>query len=88
VTDGRGREWVAVVLAVGLALALNLLMLGVLWDAVRSDTPGLSENATQVVIAAFGGIIGVLGAFLGYRAGTAAGRAEADRGEDPDNSGH
>jgi hypothetical protein len=49
-------------------LAINMLMFAVLWDALRSDTPGLSENATQVVIAAFGGVIGLLGAYLGARA--------------------
>src|SRR5262245_34302698 len=64
----QGRDVVAVVLAVGLALSINLLMFAVLWDALRSDTPGLSENATQVIIAGFGGIVGVLGAYLGARA--------------------
>lgn len=63
-----GRDWVAVILAIGIATALNLLMFAVLWDALRSDTPGISENATQVIIAAFGGIVGVLGGYVGGRA--------------------
>jgi hypothetical protein len=57
-----------VILAAGLVIALNMLMLAVLYDAVRSDTPGLSENATQVIIAGFGGIIGLLGGYVGGRA--------------------
>jgi hypothetical protein len=67
--EREGREWVAIILAVGIALALNLLMFGVLWDAIYSSESGLSENATQVIIAAFGGIIGVLGSYVGFRAG-------------------
>jgi sulfite exporter TauE/SafE len=62
------RDVVAVVLAISLGTAVNLLMFAVLWDALRSDTPGLSENATQVIIAAFGGIVGILGGYLGARA--------------------
>jgi predicted MFS family arabinose efflux permease len=64
----HARDVVAVVLAVSLGLAVNFLMFAVLWDALRSDTPGLSENATQVIIAAFGGIVGILGGYLGGRA--------------------
>jgi predicted PurR-regulated permease PerM len=63
-----GKEWVAIILAIGLATAINLLMFAVLWDALFSNEAGLSENATQIIIAAFGGIIGVLGSFVGYRA--------------------
>jgi sulfite exporter TauE/SafE len=62
------RDWVAVILALGIATAINMLMIAVLWDAVRSDTPGLSENSTQVIIAGFGGIVGILGGYLGGRA--------------------
>ena len=71
-----GRDAVAIILAIGLATAVNLLLLGVVWDAVRSDTPGLSENATQVIIAAFTGITGVLGGYVGGRA-VEAGRRQA-----------
>jgi len=63
------RDWVAVILAIGLCTAVNAVTLGVLYDAIRSQGPGLSENATQVLTGAFGGIIGILGAALGYRAG-------------------
>ena len=63
-----GRDWVAIILAIGIATAINLLMFAVLWDALFSNEAGLSENATQVIIAAFGGIIGVLGSFIGFKA--------------------
>jgi len=67
----KGRDVVAVVLAIGIATAINAVTLGVLYDAIRSAGPGLSENATQVLTTAFGGIIGVLGAYLGFKAGLA-----------------
>ena len=67
--DSHARDWVAVILAAALGLALNMLMFAVIWDALRSDTPGISENATQVIIAGFGGIIGVLGSYVGFKAG-------------------
>lgn len=63
------RDMVAVILALGTVLALNVIVMAVLWDAIRSNGPGLSENATQVLTGAFGGIIGILGSYLGYRAG-------------------
>jgi hypothetical protein len=34
----------------------------------------LSDNATQVLTAAFAGIVGALGSYLGYKAGERAGR--------------
>lgn len=71
---GRGRDIVAVILAAGIAASLVLMVAAVFYDALRSDTPGLSENATQVVIAAFTGITGILGGYIG---GKAAERAHA-----------
>ena len=59
---------VAIVLAVGIATAVNAVTFAVMYDAVRSDTPGLSENATQLITAAFAGIVGVLGGYVGGRA--------------------
>lgn len=79
-----GRDWVAVILAVGLATAVNLLLFGVTYDALRSDTPGISENATQVIIAAFTGITGVLGGYIG---GRAAERAQREREDETGGAG-
>jgi hypothetical protein len=64
-----GRERVALVLATGLALAIVIVTVGVLYDAIFSKGPGLSDNATQVLTTAFGGIIGVLGSYIGFKAG-------------------
>lgn len=65
----RLSGWVALILAVGLATALNLIVAAVLWDAIRSEGPGLSENATQILTGWGGGMIGILGGIVGYRAG-------------------
>src|SRR5215472_3327644 len=62
------RDRVVLVLAIGLSLAVLFVTAGVLYDAIFSEGPGLSDNATQVLTAAFGGIIGVLGSYVGYRA--------------------
>ena len=69
---GPSRDWVALILAVGLATAMNLFTVAVLWDALTNpDGSGLSENATQVLPGWGGGVIGNLGAVFGYRAGQA-----------------
>jgi hypothetical protein len=67
--SSRATDWVAIILAVGLILALNLITAGVLYDAIFSAGPGLSENATQILTLAFGGIVGILGSYVGYRVG-------------------
>lgn len=68
----RARDAVAVILAIGVATAINIITLAALYDAVTSDEAGLSENATQILTGAFGGVLGVLAAYLGYRAGAAS----------------
>lgn len=70
--ESRGRDIVAVVLAAGLSLSLLIIVAAVMYDAVRSDTPGLSENATQILTGWGGGVVGVLGSYLGFRAGAAS----------------
>ncbi len=40
-----------------------------LYDAIFSSESGLSENATQILTLAFGGIIGLLGSYVGYKTG-------------------
>jgi hypothetical protein len=65
-----GQSVTAVVLAVALGVAINAITIGVLYDAIANPgQAGLSENATQILTTAFGGIIGVLGGFIGYQAG-------------------
>lgn len=75
----RGRDWVAIILAIGIATAINLITFAVLYDAIFSHESGLSENATQVLTTAFAGMVGVLGGYVGVRAG----RAQDDREERP-----
>ncbi len=67
---GPTRDWIALILAVGMATALNLVTLAILYDAIRHEDAGISENATQILTGWGGGIIGILGAVFGYRAGT------------------
>ena len=66
----RRKEWVAVILAVALAVAVNLMIIAILWTAVTDQSnlfAGLSENATQVLTGVFSGIVGILGAYLGIQ---------------------
>lgn len=70
VVPGPGKDWIALTLAVGICTALNLVTVAILYDALRSKGPGISENATQILTGWGGGIIGILGAVFGYRAGS------------------
>lgn len=73
------RDWIALTLAIGLCTALNTLTLALLYDAlVNSDHAGLSENGTQVLTGWGGGIVGILGAVFGYRAGDQQRRERLD----------
>lgn len=67
-----GSYVVALVLAVGISTALNVLTVAVLYDAVFSSDSGISENATQILTGWGGGVLGVIGAVVGYQAGQAS----------------
>jgi hypothetical protein len=60
--------YVALVLATSFGIAFNLFTIAVLYTAIENDAP-LSENATQVLTGWGGGIIGVVGSYIGYRVG-------------------
>ena len=60
----------ALALAVGIVLAVNFVAFGVVYDAVTSSGPGLSDNATQVLTSAFAGGFGVIGSYIGFRYGS------------------
>jgi hypothetical protein len=62
------QDLVALVLAFGISVALNILTIAAILIAWFSDTP-ISENATQILASWGGGILGVLGAFVGYTFG-------------------
>lgn len=73
-------DTVAVVLAIGLATAVNAITAAVLVDAITdSARSGLSENGTQILTAAFGGLTGILGSYVGYKAHAAGGATTASR---------
>ncbi len=84
--DERGREWVAIILAVGFTSAINVLTIAVLYDALINDSrAGLSENATQILTTGFGAMGGLLGAFLGAHAVIAGAKERPGQdGEDTD----
>lgn len=63
------RDLIALTLAIGICTALNLVTLGVMIAALRRGDYQLSENATQILTGWGGGMIGVLGAVFGYKAG-------------------
>jgi hypothetical protein len=64
----KGRDWVAVVLAVGLVIAVATITIAGLYDVILRPDDQLSENATLVLTTAFGGIIAILGTYVGHRA--------------------
>jgi hypothetical protein len=71
--DNRSAQIVAIILASGIVIALNIVTIALLYVAyTRLGQPGvqgLSENGTQLLTGWGGGIIGVLGAYVGYAFG-------------------
>jgi hypothetical protein len=64
-----GVDIVAIVLATALALGVIAIIVGaIIQIQTRASGVTLTENVTQILIAAIGGIVGVLGAYVGYRA--------------------
>jgi hypothetical protein len=66
---------VAIILAAGISLSLLTMTVATLYSAfvrLGAGGPGLSENATQVLTGWGGGMIGVLGAYVGYAFGKRA----------------
>jgi len=75
----RGVDIVAIILACGLVVAVVLLFAGVIVNISthHNPTPTLGANTTLVLNTMFGGIIGLLGAYLGH----SLKRRDDDRGE-------
>jgi hypothetical protein len=62
-------DLVALVLAIALGLGIVLIMSAVIINVIDHQTPTqvLGENATQVVVGIIGGLVGVLGSYIGAR---------------------
>ena len=64
-----GAFYIALTLAIGLATALNLFVVAVLYEALfHTSQSGISENATQILTGWGGGFVGIVGAYVGYQA--------------------
>jgi hypothetical protein len=63
-----GVDLVALVLAVALGVTVVLIMVTAIINVVdrQAPTPTLGENTTQVLTSAIGGVVGILGAYVGY----------------------
>ena len=74
---------VAVILACGMAVALNVLTAALLWAAVQrlgvDAESGLNPEGTQVLLGWGGGIISVLAGYVGYIVGR---KTKSERGPD------
>jgi len=67
----QGAWLIALVLAVALGTAINMFTIAILYEAIfRVGSAGISENAVQVLTGWGGGMIGIIGAFIGYRVGS------------------
>jgi len=62
-------DTVALVLAIALTLAVIAIMSALVINSINHQAPSqtLGENTTQVIIAIVGGLIGVLGGYIGAR---------------------
>jgi hypothetical protein len=63
-----GVDLIALVLAVSLGIAIVMIMVSAIINVVdhQAPTPTLGENTTQVLTSAMGGVVGILGAYVGY----------------------
>lgn len=66
-------DHVAIILAAGMAVALNIITFALLYAAMIrlgvGSNMGLSENGTQILSAWGGGILSILAAYVGYAFG-------------------
>jgi hypothetical protein len=58
---------------------VNLLVFALVWQAVTDTENTLSDQAAQLLTIAFGGLIGLLGAVVGFRHGARIWRDDSER---------
>ena len=78
------KDWAVIVLAAALGTALIVITVAVLWVSLHNGKPGLAvaETDVQLLMAWGGGIIGIVGAYVGYRAAAHQNNIiERDKGE-------
>lgn len=66
-TEWSAVDRVALVLAASLGILVNLILVTTIVQIIDHSSPELtlSENATQIIIAAIGATAGLLGAYIG-----------------------
>jgi hypothetical protein len=59
---------VAVILALALCAAVTLILITAIINVIdhQAPTPTLGENTTQVLTSAVGGVVGILGGYVGH----------------------
>jgi cytochrome b subunit of formate dehydrogenase len=62
------RDTVALILAVSFAAGVLLVTGAILWAVIRSETATIDETASQLLVLLFGGLIGILGSYVGHKA--------------------
>ena len=60
-----GRDLVALLLAAALFVAVAFASASVLYGVIVNERRNLGDAATQLLTALFGGIVGILGAYVG-----------------------
>ena len=65
------KDWAVIILAAALGAALIVVTTAILYTAVNNGKGGLAvtETDVQLLTGWGGGIIGILGAYVGFRAG-------------------
>ena len=64
------RDWAVIILAASLGVALVVVTAAIVYTAVNNPRGGLAVNETDVQLLTGwgGGIIGIIGAYVGFRA--------------------
>ena len=60
-----GRDLVALLLAAALFVAVAFASVAVLYGVIINERRNLGDAATQLLTALFGGLVGILGAYVG-----------------------